>query len=119
MLIRREQMQIFNDDVQRRFRARVAAYLRSHLPEPTGPLSEAELDTRIARWQKRAVDHGVHSERSIAKWCYLSVVLGETFDELPAIQDYLRQSAPPSDQKVDTLIRALELRLRMAEAQRG
>jgi hypothetical protein len=119
MLIRHEQMQIFKDEVQQRFRARVATYLRSHIPEPMRPLNEAELDTRIARWQKRAVDHGVRSERNIAKWCYLFVVLGETFDELPPIQDYLREPAPAADQKVDMLMRALELRLRMAEAQRG
>jgi alkanesulfonate monooxygenase SsuD/methylene tetrahydromethanopterin reductase-like flavin-dependent oxidoreductase (luciferase family) len=112
-------MEAFKDDVQWRFCARVATYLRSHLPEPTQSLSATDLETRIAHWQERAAAHGIRSERGIAKWCYLSVVLGETFDELPAIHDYLKQLTPPPDQKVDNLIRTLELRMKMMESQRG
>jgi hypothetical protein len=114
--IRREQMAALDAHAQHCFRARVAAYLRAQLPDPIAPLTETDLAERIARWQVRAAAHGVRSERGVAKWCYLSLVLTEAFDEEPAIREYLGQPGPPPDHKVDMLMRTLEVRMSMTKA---
>jgi len=47
------------------------------------------------------------------------MVLGDNFAEIPAIQSYLRQDAPPPSAKVDGLMKALQIKLRESELNRG
>ena len=115
MIIRPAQIQVFEEFAQEAFRQRVAAYLRKHLPEITAAITGEELDEKIIRYQARAARHDAVNERAIAKWCFLSLVTTESFDDLPEIRDYLAQPAPEPSVKVDTLMDALHLRLRQAE----
>jgi hypothetical protein len=115
VIIRSEQLQVFEDAAQEAFRQRVATYLRKHLPEITAAITGEELDEKIVRYRTRAARHGAVSERAIAKWCFVSLVTTETFDDLPEIRDYLAEPTPEPSVKVDTLMDALYLRLRQAE----
>jgi hypothetical protein len=109
------QMAALDDAAKASFRGRVAAYLRRNLPEHTRGLTDVELDTRIQIWQARAARYGVTTERGIAKWCFLSMATTETFDETPAINEYLRGPGPDPASKVDALMDALYIRKRQAE----
>jgi hypothetical protein len=115
VIIRSAQLCTYESLAQTAFRRKVAAYLRKHLPEHTGSISNEDLDLKIVQWQARAAGHGAVAERAIAKWCFLSLAMTETFDDLPEIRDYLALPTPEASAKVDTLMDALYVRLRQAE----
>lgn len=93
--------------------------MRRHLPEKTADLGESDLRAKIKGWQQQAKSYGVLTQRAVTKWSFLAMVLGDNFAEIPAIQSYLRQDAPPPSAKVDGLMKALQIKLRESELNRG
>jgi hypothetical protein len=113
--IRAEQIGALQKDIQERFQSQVAAYLRRHLPAMTGGMGETDLRARIKRWQEQAASYGIVTQRAVTKWCFLSMVLGDNFQQIPSIQQYLRQDIPDGSTKVHSLMKALEVKLREKE----
>lgn len=115
-VIRQEQLEIFDAAAQEEFRRRVAAYLRKHLPQQTGAFDDQDFLVRIQEWQSCAAIYGVITERAIAKWCLLSMLAGKAFHEQPEVHQYLCEPQPDPATKIDTLVDALYIRMRQAEA---
>ena len=114
--LRPEQIAAFEEEAQQGFRSRVVVYLRHRLPVQTAMLTEGDLLARVQLLQQRARAYGVVSERAVAKWAFLGIVLGERFDGIPAIHEYLRNNHLTPMAKVDGLMKTLYIRLRAREA---
>jgi len=119
MQLRPDQEDVFRYAAQVSFRKRVATYLRKHLPQHTVGLPDEELTGMILDWQTRAAAYGVVTERAMAKWCLLSMMVGPAFHNEPEVAAYLRQAEPPPSVKIDTLLDALYVRVRQGEVQSG
>ncbi|MBV9505930.1 MAG: hypothetical protein JO323_13090 [Acidobacteriia bacterium] len=115
MQIRRDQMQAFDTLAQKAFRRRVGAYLRQHLPDRTKALNDVELETRVAECQEIAAGYGIDSERAIAKWSYLTFVVGVRFHKHVDIEPHLSRSDIDQNLKLDFLMRSLIFHLEAAE----
>ena len=116
MIIRESQIDELERHAQQNFRSRLAAYLRTHLPDQTRTMNDNQLDETIREAQAQAEPYGIVSERGIAKWCYLYLALGSAFHRQHETNEYLRRDVPRPDQKVDNLMRALAIRLQSREA---
>jgi len=85
----------------------LASYLRENLPDHTSSLNQQELDDKITLWQERAGAYAVSSQRSVAKWCLLSLLAGDYFENIPQVQEYLKRPEPDASAKVDYLLHDL------------
>jgi hypothetical protein len=85
---------------------RLMVWLRQHA-EPARSMSDSELRALIDRQQPRAATYGIVSERGIAKWCYMSVITGERFEQVPGVSDFLRNRTEfTPDKRMDGLMMA-------------
>ncbi len=116
MEISQQQWDTFARSAEDKFRGRVREFLRNHLPQHTAGLSDGDLEVRISRLRERAAAYGVSGQRAIAKWAFLALVLGEEFDRIPAIHQFLSHVDADAGKKMDLLMETLEICLKMPRA---
>lgn len=81
MLIRKQQMQLFEDTEVRRFTDFMRDHLRRHFPRHCEALDADGLDRAIAAGIERAASHRIVSERDVCKFIDLQFAFGEAFDQ--------------------------------------
>jgi hypothetical protein len=85
---------------------RILVYLQKQLPEKCIK-SEAEMLIAIKRYIEIAKQYNVIKERSLAKWSYLFLLTDEKLLDIEGIDEYLKQSGPASETKVDKLMTSM------------
>ena len=84
-----EQYQALRADAFRRWRERLVGLLREHA-EPARAMNDHDLLALIARQEARAAAYGIRTERGLAKWCFMALIMGEGFDQAPEASSFLR-----------------------------
>ena len=98
LTIRREQLAAFSATAGRRFRKRMAGFLRRQFAEETRALDEDLLLGRVRDDVMTAASFGIAVERDIALFLILGVMYGERFidrREHAWIKDYLTDPDVP------------------------
>jgi hypothetical protein len=80
-----EQYQALQQQGERRFIERAAAFLRAEFPDTAGRAAADKLDAAIRFGMARAAGHGFETERHIVDFLCLMFRLGPRFDEDPAL----------------------------------
>ena len=104
-----------NDQAIKDYYLRLMVWLRQHA-ETARSMSDPDLRALIDRQQPRAANHGIVSERGIAKWCYLSLITQERFEEAPGVTEFLRNRTEfTPDQRLDGLMMATARALHVSD----
>jgi hypothetical protein len=91
-----------------RFPFRLARHLNVKLPLLTNPLGPDGLAARIRAAIPRAAARGVTTERGLAAWATLDLVLGPAFDTLPEVAAVFADDDPmPAEERVIALLDAV------------
>lgn len=110
--ITREQLDPLAAPMRSSFRDRLRPRLRKGFPDRAGPRSDGDLDTAIDEGVASAASHGVHAERDVERYVYLTFALGPDFDRaLPWAADILAKTAWSSQVRLDLLCAIHEGRL--------
>ena len=80
LVVRREQMQAFEQALLTKYVNQMAARLRARFPVETSKLEPAELDTMIRDGIVAAARHGVKDESDVARYLEFVVTYGPRFD---------------------------------------
>ncbi len=115
LIIRREQIAVFEKQAEERFIDKMVLHLRTQFPEETATYDDIILRTRIRSELTGAKRFEVVSERSSCYYLNLSIVYGEGFIDLEDnlwMQDYLTDDEVPDvDDRMDRLYQAAIKRL--------
>lgn len=85
LIIRKEQMDIFEDNMIKHFEDRLVAHVNSHFPDKSRELGDEHLRTMINNGVQRAKIYKVLFERDIAKYVHLVFAFHEDFDKDPEL----------------------------------
>lgn len=105
---RSEQIDVLDEATTERFYRRLLTFLREEIPEATSSMDDEALTERIIESEKRAAQYDIESQAGIAQFVCLTFVAGPRFDEIPEIREYLRQSEPHGEEKLDELVNYLD-----------
>jgi hypothetical protein len=83
-VIRREQMRALGAPGRALFEQTLIEKARRFFPSRTGEMSESELYQAAGYAMRRASDYGLAMQADVAKYFYLTLVLGKDFDIDPA-----------------------------------
>lgn len=108
MILRSEQMKIFDHQAFMAMRDRLVAHVREHHPESIAHLSPEDLEKEVETGMRRAQGYGLTQETTIGAFVSLRFVTSPNFDEQPAIQAALRDESMPPDARMDTLMERTE-----------
>ncbi|MBM3993076.1 MAG: hypothetical protein FJ303_02805 [Planctomycetes bacterium] len=90
-------------------------FVRDALPEKTTHVSDDDLLRRIADADRRALSHGLRTERGITLFASLAIMVGPEFDELPEMRRYLSLPKPDADTRIELFVRVLTARKKQEE----
>ena len=85
LVIRREQLEIFEEWALREYEDRLCTRLLEQYPEETGMLSEERLRMLVQDGVSHSARYGLESERDVALFVDLMLFLGPRFDEDPRL----------------------------------
>jgi hypothetical protein len=80
LVVRREQMRVFEQALLTRYVNRMAERLRARFPSDTAKLEPADLETMIRDGIVAAARHGVKDEADVARYLEFVVSYGPRFD---------------------------------------
>jgi hypothetical protein len=80
LTLRQKQLDALNAWARAAFETRLAADLRTSLPDDAAPYDDPALRTLVDEAIDRARTYGLTSERDVALFCDLTLVLGPGFD---------------------------------------
>jgi len=99
LIIRHEQMQMFEDQSLKRFEDKLLKHLREFFPEPCDALGEAGVRNAIQWGRKQAQSYGFASEQEVCKYLNMMFSFGRDFDtdsDLPWVGQILDLSSVPA-----------------------
>jgi len=85
LVIRREQLEVFEERALREYEDRLCARLLEQYPEEAGMLGEERLRMLVQDGVSRSARYGLESERDVALFIDLMLFLGPRFDEDPRL----------------------------------
>ncbi len=85
LVIRAEQIRIFEQQDLERFELRMLEHLVEFFPVRCGGLGQEEIRQTIRHAVQRAALFGIVIERDVAKYVDLTVIFGKNFDSDPAL----------------------------------
>ncbi|MFO0961199.1 MAG: hypothetical protein U0800_27780 [Isosphaeraceae bacterium] len=106
-VIRSDQQLALEAAARAPFHARVLAFLRSTLDDRTRHRTDSELLGLIEAGDRQATALGLRTERGIAQFVALTLMLGPQFPEIPEVRLYLDRPYPDPDTKIDWFVRIL------------
>lgn len=107
LIIKREQLQLFDAVAERDFHNRLLSFLREELPEYTADMDDTGLRLFIREAQSHAERHGIESDQGIAQYVCLALETSPTFADAPEISSYLHQPGVSPDLGMDELVELL------------
>jgi hypothetical protein len=107
LIIRKEQMQVFEEAAVRGFESRMVEHLKKEFPKQSEAMGDAAVREVVRRGREKAATYGFAGERSIRLYLQLMLTLGSGFDEdpqLPWAAEVLRkQDAGDETARIDAL----------------
>jgi hypothetical protein len=98
--IRRQQIEAFQHELDRRLAPQIADYLREHHARCILGIAEPTLDARILRGIARARAHGLSTDAALAWFVALTFEVAPGFDRQPAIRAALRDASVRDEDRV-------------------
>lgn len=86
LIIRKEQMAVFEWHTARRFREKVKKHLRRALAEPIAGIQDAALNERIEGGIKRGRAYGLTKERDLMLFIDLTFLIAPRFEDEPRMK---------------------------------
>jgi hypothetical protein len=109
LIIRKEQMQVFEQAAVQSFESRMVEHLKKEFPKHSEAMGDAALLEVVRCGRERAATYGLAGERSVRLYLELMLMLGSGFDQdpqLPWAADILRnQGAGDETARIDALYR--------------
>ena len=103
MIIRTQQMKIFEEAAEYRFIAFIERHLHAHHKDAVQALSAAELRAGVKAGLTKARDYGIQSQSSLLMFVALTFSVGREFDLQPRIHQILMDPAFDPDDRVAQL----------------
>jgi len=98
MMIRSEQLQAFQDDLNDAFATKLMSHLQTHHADAVSGMPDALLRSRIRYGIRRAQGHGLRRDCDIGTFVALMFELSPAFDQSPRAREILFEiSAHPDD----------------------
>ncbi len=107
LVVRPEQMRVFERAEEDRFCRRAAAHIRSEHPLAVAHLSDAELLRRVDLGYERARRYRFTTQATFLGYLVLMFIVGAQFDTHPSIQEILNQDWIPPDSRFAYLADAI------------
>jgi hypothetical protein len=85
VIIRKEQMQVFEREAVKSFEARMAEHLKERFPKHAEAMGGEALAEVVRSGRERAGKHKLAGERSVRLYLELMLMLGSAFDEDPQL----------------------------------
>ncbi len=104
MLIRSEQMKIFDQVSQRNFEDKLCAFVRENMPSSTAPLGDEQLRTTVLSHASVARGFGLRTQSSIAQFVCLAFLPGPPFYENKYLSAFLLHQEFGADVKMQCLV---------------
>ncbi|MHC4742287.1 MAG: hypothetical protein ACYS8Z_10265 [Planctomycetota bacterium] len=102
--IRKEQMDVFQQQAEINFVRYVAKQLRGNHAEAVKSLSEDKLYRRVEYGIQRAREYGLTWKNNLRTFVTLMFVIAPDFDRSPAFRKYLTAENVPSNERIDVLL---------------
>ncbi len=92
----------------------ISRYLRSVAPERTSPLSDEELHALSRKYINEARAHGISSEASTGRWCYMQMMSRGQFGSTPEVRALMldKNNAFTPDDRISHLMTIVSMKLR-------
>ena len=110
-VIRRRQVEAFDEAAARGLRERLKEFLRQEMPEQTADLSDEDLLKHIIDAEVCAAAYGIESDGGIASYVCLAMVAGPQFADLPRVAAFLKTPGTNAEQQLQDLIEFMDLQL--------
>ena len=81
LVIRKEQLHVFDRDKRQRFVAKMLEHLQKFFPERCARIGETQLRQWVEHGISRAAIYGLASERDVCKYLDVMTVFGKDFDQ--------------------------------------
>ena len=110
LVIRREQMRIFDDDARLQFERKAVEHLRQHFPREFAVLGESGVRALLPVAEERAALYGIQRQSDLLSWLGFAISFGSQFDIDPAnawMQEILGSPVLDPDGKMDAIIEEL------------
>lgn len=117
MLLRSEQLRLFDEACQRNFEDRICAFVRQRMPSTTAHLSNDQLREAVVSHMSAAREFGLRSQSSLAQFVCLTFLPGPLFYSNRYLAAFLRHQEFDPDAKMQCIVEQLTRRLaRLAKA---
>jgi hypothetical protein len=106
LLIRNDQLEVFQGNAQKAFDESMLAHLRRRFPADFARIGESQVRRVISEGMVRAAKHAIVTRNDIREFIYLMVVLGSGFaddPQLPWAGEVLGDTAIPPSERVGVL----------------
>lgn len=100
LVIRDEQVAVFEEALRNDFIERLAAELKANYAEDVEPYTDEELYEVIDRGIDRAEDYGLEGDADISAFIKLLFTIGWYFDRYPMFQEILTNEANLPEEKM-------------------
>lgn len=98
LIIRQEQYDAMRESAQDRFDAGIVEHLRTHFPEETQSLGDAELLALVQEGRRHAWRYGADDPAAVCRFIDVRFALGASFDTAPELAWI---AAPLRDESID------------------
>src|SRR5712671_4670332 len=103
LMIRKEQMRAFEENLLRQFEWQMVRYLRSSFAAQVGPMSDEELSFFIRRGITKSEQYGIANSGDISRYVGYMVTYGPDFDTAPWAANILSTPRINGTQKMDRI----------------
>ena len=109
LVIRKEQMEAFQQQAERDFVDSVVKQLRSGHAAAVKDIPEDKLFKRVKYGIRRAREYGLTWKNNLSTFVTLMFEIAPEFDRLPAFQNHLADKRFPPDQRMSTLLEKIKV----------
>jgi len=103
--IRKEQMDVFQQQAEINFVDYVVKQLRNNYTEAVKDVPEDKLYKRVEYGIQRAREYGLTWKNNLSTYVTLMFVIAPDFDRFPAFRRYLTAESVPPNERMDVLLR--------------
>lgn len=103
MIIRNEQMDVFQEDLNKKFARRISPTIRSKYPDETSELTDEELVEYLDRTTTRAQSYGLTTDNELLTFIRLTLTISEDFDGKGVFRATLRDKTVADNKRMDEL----------------